>query len=47
MVTREEMMSMMDGFLGYNQVLMVDEDHHKTTFTTLWVHFLMKEFLLG
>ena len=30
------MMSMLDGFSGYNQVLVNKEDQHKTTFTTPW-----------
>lgn len=29
-------MSMLDGFFGYNQVLVNKEDQHKTTFTTPW-----------
>jgi len=29
-----EMMSMLDGFLGYNQIEVAQEDQHKTTFTT-------------
>ena len=33
------MMSMMDGFSGYNQVLINKEDRHKTTFTTPWGTF--------
>jgi hypothetical protein len=27
---------MLDGFLGYNQVLMEEEDRSKTTFITPW-----------
>ena len=27
---------MLDGFFGYNQVLVNKEDQHKTTFTTPW-----------
>ena len=30
------MLSFMDGFLGYNQVLMAPEDREKTTFITPW-----------
>ena len=30
------MMSMLDGFSGYNQALVNKEDQHKTTFTTPW-----------
>lgn len=32
--TEAEMMSMLDGFLGYNQVLVKKDDQLKTTFTT-------------
>ena len=35
-VTGSGMMSMLDGFSGYNQVLVSKEDQHKTTFTTPW-----------
>jgi hypothetical protein len=31
--------SMMDGFLGYNQVVEKREDRYKTTFTTPWGTF--------
>jgi hypothetical protein len=30
------LMSMLDGFSGYNQVLVVEEDRPKTTFVTPW-----------
>ena len=33
-VTGSVMMSMLEGFLGYNQALVNKEDQHKTTFTT-------------
>ena len=29
----------LDGFFGYNQVLIVVEDQHKTAFSTKWVIF--------
>jgi hypothetical protein len=35
-VTGEEMMSMLDGFSGYNQVLVKEDDQLKTAFTTPW-----------
>ena len=35
-VTRSRMMSMLDGFSRYNQVLVNKEDQYKTTFTTPW-----------
>jgi len=34
------MMSMLDGFSGYNQVLLKREDQLKTTFTTPWGTFM-------
>ena len=39
MVARAEMMSMLDGFLGYNQVEVEEKDQHKTMFTTPWGTF--------
>ena len=30
------MLSFMNGFLGYNQIRLVEEDQDKTSFTTLW-----------
>jgi hypothetical protein len=38
-VTRSGMLSMLDGFSGSNQILVTDEDRHKTTFTTQWGTF--------
>ena len=38
-VTRSSMMSMLDGFFGYNQVFVKKEDQHKTTFTSPWGTF--------
>lgn len=37
--TRHKMLSLMDGFCGYNQVNIVEEDQHKTMFTTPWGKF--------
>ena len=34
-----EMMSMLDGILGYNEVVIQKEEKHKTTFTTPWGTF--------
>jgi hypothetical protein len=34
------MMSMLDGFSGYNQVFLKREDQLKTTFTTTWGTFM-------
>ena len=38
-VTGSGMISMLDGFSGYNQVRVKEEDRHKTTFTTPWGTF--------
>ena len=38
-VTSSRMMSMLDGFFGYNQVMVKKEDRHKTTFITPWGTF--------
>jgi ribonuclease HI len=38
-VTRSGMISMLDGFSGYNQIRLKAEDRHKTTFTTPWGTF--------
>eukprot|EP00253_Pinus_taeda_P020175 PITA_20175 len=38
-VTGSGMMSLLDGFSGYNQVWVKKEDRHKTTFTTPWGTF--------
>ena len=35
-VTRSDFMSMLDGFFGYNQVLVAEEDRENTTFITPW-----------
>jgi hypothetical protein len=35
-VTGSNYMSMLDGFSGYNQVLVADEDRIKATFITSW-----------
>jgi len=33
------MISMLDGFSGYNQIKVKEEDRHKTTFTIPWGTF--------
>ena len=38
-VTGSEMMSMLDGFSGYNQVEVEEKDQHKMAFTTPWGTF--------
>jgi hypothetical protein len=35
-VTGSALMSMLDGFSGYNQVIVVEEDRPKSTFVTPW-----------
>ena len=35
-MARSALMSLMDGFLGYNQIKMAPKDMTKTTFTTEW-----------
>ncbi|TYK27811.1 uncharacterized protein E5676_scaffold749G00400 [Cucumis melo var. makuwa] len=39
--------SFMDGFSGYNQIKMAEEDREKTTFITLWGTFCYKEMPFG
>lgn len=39
LILGREILSLMDEFLGYNQIKIVEEDHHKTTFTTPWGTF--------
>jgi hypothetical protein len=46
-VTGAGMMSMLDGFSGYNQVLLKREDQLKTTFTTPWVAFMYLKIPFG
>ena len=46
-VIGSELMSMMDGFSGYNQVVVKESEQFKTTFTTPGVLMFMLECLLG
>ena len=39
MVSSSELFSLLDGFSGYNQVLVAEEDRLKTTFRTKWGTF--------
>ena len=39
MVSGSELFSLLDGFSGYNQVLVAEEDRLKTTFRTKWGTF--------
>jgi hypothetical protein len=38
-VTGSPLMSMLDGYLGYNQILVAEENRPKTTFRTPWVTY--------
>ena len=42
-----ELFSFMDGFSGYNQMLMAEEDREKTTFITEWGTFCYKVMPFG
>jgi hypothetical protein len=46
-VTGAGMMSMLDGFSGYNQVLLKREDQLKTAFTTPWGTFMYLRMSFG
>ena len=39
--------SLLDGFSGYNQILLQEEDQAKTTFTTPWGTFMYVKMLFG
>jgi hypothetical protein len=42
-----EIFSLLDDFSGYNQVLVSEEDHLKTTFQTKWGTFSYKHMPFG
>ncbi|KAH9310023.1 hypothetical protein KI387_037934, partial [Taxus chinensis] len=46
-ITGSEMLSMPDGFSGYNQVEVCTTYQHKTTFTTPWGTFAYKRMPFG
>jgi hypothetical protein len=46
-VTGASMMSMIDGFSGYNQFFVLHEDREKTTFTTPWGTFMYAKIPFG
>jgi len=46
-VSRSEIVSLLDGFSGYNQVLVSEEDRLKTTFWTKWGNFSYKRMPFG
>ena len=47
MVSGSELFSLLDGFSGYNQVLVAEEDILKTTFRTRWGTFAYKGMPFG
>ena len=47
MVSGSELFSLFDGFSGYNQVLVAEEDRLKTTFRTKWGTFAYKRMPFG
>jgi hypothetical protein len=46
-VVGSQRMSMLDGFLGYNQVAVHPTDQEKTTFTTPWGNFMYSKIPFG
>jgi len=46
-VNGDKMMSFLDGFLGYNQVLVDKEDRLKTTFTCKWGNYAYRRMPFG
>ena len=47
MVSSSELFSLLDGFSGYNQVLVVEQDRLKTTFRTKWGTFAYRRIPFG
>ena len=47
MVSGSELLSLLDGFLGYNKVLVAKQDQLKTTFRTKWGTFAYRRMLFG
>ena len=47
MVSSSELFSLLDGFSGYNQVLVAEEDRLKTTFRTKWGNFAYRRIPFG
>ena len=46
-VSGSELFSLLDGFSGYNQVLVVEEDRLKTMFKTMWGNFAYRRMPFG
>ena len=47
MVSGSELFSLLDGFSGYNQALVAEEDRFKTTFKTRWGTFAYRRIPFG
>ena len=47
MVLGSELFSLLDGFFGYNQVLVAEEDWLKNTFRTKWGTFVYRRMPFG
>ena len=47
MASGSELFSLLDGFFGYNQVLVAEEDRLKTTFRTKWGTFAYRRIPFG
>ena len=47
MVSGSELISLLDGFLGYNQVLMAEQDRLKTMFQMKWGTFSYRRIPFG
>ena len=46
-VVGSKRISLLDGFSGYNQVLVLPSDQHKTAFTTTWGTFMYVKMPFG
>jgi hypothetical protein len=46
-VVGSQKMSFLDGFSGYNQIMVHPDDKEKTTFTTPWGMFIYAKMLFG
>ena len=47
MVSGSELFSLLDGFSGYNQVIVAEEERLKMTFSTRWGTFAYKRMPFG
>ena len=47
MVSGSELFSLLDGFSGYNQVLVAEQDRLETTFYTNWGTFAYRRMYFG